>query len=69
MKQVLQSLEKSIRGINLTKVDLEIQGTKYVMNATGNGYYQPGFVIKEYKDMDTKPVSPKDTPKSKGAKK
>jgi len=65
LKSVLQALERSIRGIKLSKVDIEIQGDKTTMNAIGNGFYQPGKKI----ELGTKSVSPKETPKTKRSSK
>lgn len=54
LKSVLQSLENSIRTINLTNVTLQNQGSTLTLTAQGEGYYQPAQTI----SLQSKAVKP-----------
>jgi hypothetical protein len=54
LKSVLQSLENSIRTINLTNVTLQNQGSTLTLMAQGEGYYQPAQTI-SLQDKAVKP--------------
>lgn len=45
LRQVLEQIERSIRPFNITSVDIEGQGTKVVLTATGVSYYEPAQTI------------------------
>lgn len=41
LKKLLVRLERSIRAINVTQVSVEVQGSRMLMNATAEAYYEP----------------------------
>jgi hypothetical protein len=45
LRQVLENIEKSIRPFNITNIDVEGQGTKVLMTASGISYYEPAQTI------------------------
>lgn len=54
LKELLQRLERSIRPINLTAVQIETQGDRLSLEVTGNSYYEPAKTV----ELKTKTVKP-----------
>lgn len=54
LQELLQRLERSIRTVDITKLSLEQQGGKLVLNVEGRAFYQPA-VTGELKEKAVKP--------------
>lgn len=54
LRQLLLRLERSIRAIDITTMSVEMQGSKIVLTASANGYYEPA-VTPALKDKVVKP--------------
>lgn len=54
LKSLLQRLERSIRAINITTLEVETQGTKLVLTVDGYAFYEPAKTV-ELKDKTVKP--------------
>lgn len=54
LRQLLLRLERSIRAIDITTMSVEMQGSKIVLTASANAYYEPA-VTPALKDKAVKP--------------
>lgn len=54
LKTLLQKLERSIRTINVTSLDVEMQSSRVVLTVNGEAYYQPAVTV-QLKDQVVKP--------------
>jgi hypothetical protein len=54
LKTLLQKLEHSIRTINVTSLDVEMQASRVVLTVNGEAYYQPSVTV-QLKDQVVKP--------------
>lgn len=54
LKDLLLTIERSIRPINLTSVSIEAQGNRLLLKVEGNTYYQPARTV-DLKDKMVKP--------------
>jgi hypothetical protein len=54
LRELLLRLERSIRAIDITSMTVEMQGTKIVLTASANAYYEPA-VTPSLKDKVVKP--------------
>lgn len=54
LKELLQKLERSIRAIDLTSLNIETQGTRLVLSVEGHAYYEPAKTV-DLKDKTVKP--------------
>ncbi len=46
LQGMLRNIERSIRTIDLTSVNIELQGSKVTLTAEGRAFYQPGTTVK-----------------------
>lgn len=46
LKQVLLNIERSIRPLNVTSLNIESQGSRIVMSVSGSGYYELAQTVK-----------------------
>jgi hypothetical protein len=54
LKKLLQSIERSIRPIDITSLNIEAQGTRLVLKVDGHTYYEPAQTTQ----LKTKTVNP-----------
>jgi len=54
LKELLQKLERSIRAINITTLNIETQGNKLVLTVDGQAFYEPAKTV-DLKDKTVKP--------------
>lgn len=54
LKSLLQKLERSIRAIDLTSLNIETQGTRLLLTVEGRSFYEPAKTV-ELKDKTVKP--------------
>lgn len=54
LRELISNLERSIRPINITRTNVEVQGTSVMMTVIGNTYYQPARTV-ELRDKAVQP--------------
>ncbi len=54
LKSLLQKLERSIRAIDLTSLNIETQGSRLLLTVEGRSFYEPAKTV-ELKDKTVKP--------------
>jgi hypothetical protein len=54
LKNLLQRLERSIRAINITMLNIETQGNRLILSVEGHAYYEPARTV-ELKDKTVTP--------------
>lgn len=54
LKSLLAKLERSIRAIDVTSLNIETQGTKLILSVNGHVYYEPAKTV-DLKDKTVKP--------------
>jgi hypothetical protein len=54
LKSLLQKLERSIRAIDLTSLNIETQGTRLLLTVEGRSFYEPAKTV-DLKDKTVKP--------------
>jgi len=54
LKSLLQRLERSIRAINITMLDIETQGNRLILSVEGHAFYEPARTV----DLKNKTVTP-----------
>lgn len=54
LKELLQRLERSIRAINITMMEVETQGNRLILSVDGHAFYEPAKTV-ELKDKTVKP--------------
>lgn len=54
LKSLLQKLERSIRAIDLTSLNIETQGSKLLLTVEGRSFYEPAKTV-DLKDKTVKP--------------
>lgn len=54
LKSLLQRLERSIRAINITMLDIETQGNRLILSVEGHAFYEPARTV----ELKNKTVTP-----------
>ncbi|MET0980243.1 MAG: hypothetical protein ABWX90_03245 [Candidatus Saccharimonadales bacterium] len=54
LKELLQKLERSIRAVDVTSLEIETQGSRLLLSVEGRAFYEPAKTV-ELKDKTVKP--------------